>query len=1113
MKFPNPDIESTIIVQPLGTYSKFKKHIIIICLIFFLTGCSFNLDSLHSISVNQSFCITNSELLNIKKIDDCHFRAYEGQKISFNQDSNLVVFKLTGINSTNMKQSVLVVDYKYFQKVSYITKDSSSVIRTNESMFRKVATKNRLFSSEHFVFDFDIPAKEHYVLIKNNLEVAALIKLVNKDEYIVFDRSVSAFFTILYTSMFGLFLVNFIFYLYIKNKTHLYYSIFILSALNTIFWFESWYIDFGLYSISEFIQPISQYSFLISNALLYLFLYHFLGLNTNKKLEERIVYWLFMHVVMQLILLLLFDLGSYQYGIYLLSLWNNFTVQIANIIILGVAWRIYKTGNRQAGFLLISWSLFIIFSSMRLYFVLNPAPNQFWMQHAHEVGILVDALVLALALADQSLIYKKSSEIAQTKYLKTNRALLGETLINNFLHQIKDEILQKKDIRGYVFEIEHKFAQMIVKYVPMQSVERISVFENRLESTTIFSSNDDYRLKKYVQQNSNSFCQKCYEQRVFQQVDTLNKSTCQFILIPLIKAYQNKKYDHECLFIQMQKNNFLEAGEVDDLVAFIDNSLQALIDSNELKDITNHAQDVMTISKEKEKAMRLKDRFFANVSHEFRTPLSLTIAPLKDLNKQKEFLNTSGRYLVETALTNAKDLLRLVDNVLDIQKLETNIFPLQVSNVNLNKIIYAEIKRLKNWALDKSQDLKFEKDFDEDVFIYCDQMEVGKIISNLISNAIKYSGENSSIILSIVSQEAWTKIVIADNGRGIEKEIQERLFDRFYQGQSFQHVLEAGSGIGLSFIKDIMELHCGYVTLDSKLGEGSTFTLWFKKGFEHFDYDDLIRAQDKDKFKLQKINEQSNKVHKNISTKPSSDTTTILIVEDNSELRKYLNFKLADEFKIIQAEDGKHGLQQAQKHLPDLIVSDVMMPEMDGIEMVNTIRKDKMLETIPIIMLTAKSQKADTIEGLKSGADDYISKPFDFDELHARIERLLEARKTIRNQIKHMYKDRAGVIKSTFQEKLDKLILENITRIDLNVDFLAEKLFMNRSSLYRKIKKEFNITPIAYIRKIKMNCAMGLLKDKKITVSETAYACGYESLSYFSKQFKKTYGKSPSDVL
>ncbi len=1090
------------------------RTIAVIVLIQLLTGCSFDLNSLHSIKFKQSYCLINSDSLNLETLDSCEFKPYENQQIDFSEAHDLAVFKLSEFkNLDSINVPVVVVDFKYFQKVSYFSKDASGAISTNETMYRKEVTKNRIFSSEHFVFDFDRLAQQHYVVIKINFKVAALIKLVDKKEYIRFDRNTIIFFTILYTSMFGLFLVNFIFFLYIRNKTYLYYSLFILSALNTFFWFEGRYIDFKLYTISGFLQNINQYSYLVSNAILYLFIYRFLKLDFRKSLEAKIVYWLIMHVVIQSILFVFVDAIGYQKGVDLLIDWNNFTVQIANMSILWIAWTVYKKGNRQAGFLLISWSLFIALSSLRLYFVLNPGPNMFWYQHSYEIGVLVDAFVLAVGLADQSMVYKKSSEISRMKYLKANRALLGETLINNFLHEIKDEILKKKDVQGYVFEIEKKFAQMIIKYAPMQCVKRISVQNNQLECTTIHESNNCFTVQQYLHDNNEKLAQQCYQQKLFHTIQTVEGEEFQFVLIPLIETYQNKKFDHECLLIQIQKENFLRVDEIHDLVAFIDNSLQALIDSNELKAISKHAQDVMSLSREKEKAMKLKDRFFANVSHEFRTPLSLTIAPLKDLYKQKEFLNTSGRYLVDTALTNAQDLLRLVDNVLDIQKLETNIFPLQVSKVNLNKLMYTEIKRLMNWALDKNQNLRFNKSTQEDVFIYCDGKEVKKIISNLISNAIKYCGDNVNITLSIEFDGSWIKVLVADDGRGIEEEIQEKLFDRYYQGQSFQHALEAGSGIGLSFVKDIMKLHSGYVTLDSQLGEGSTFTLWFKQGFEHFDYDDFIEAHDKDSFKKKEEKEEVKIAVKTTKTKANNDATTLLIVEDNSELRKYLTYKFADKYKIIDAKNGEIGLQQAKKYLPDLIVSDVMMPVMDGIEMVNLIRKDKMLEAIPIVMLTAKTEKSDTILGLNTGADDYISKPFDFDELDARINRLIEARKTIRKQIKHKYKDDAKVVKSSFQEKLDEMIILNISHVNLNVDFLAEKLFINRTSLYRKIKKEFNMTPIAYIRKIKMQYALDLLKDKKITVSETAYACGFESLSYFSKQFKKTYGKSPSDVL
>ncbi|HHL32007.1 MAG TPA: response regulator transcription factor, partial [Oceanospirillales bacterium] len=278
------------------------------------------------------------------------------------------------------------------------------------------------------------------------------------------------------------------------------------------------------------------------------------------------------------------------------------------------------------------------------------------------------------------------------------------------------------------------------------------------------------------------------------------------------------------------------------------------------------------------------------------------------------------------------------------------------------------------------------------------------------------------------------------------------------------------------------------------------------------DYDEISGSKEKSVLQEQAGSDYE-KVMKSDEITEDKDMTTLLIVEDNSELRKFLAYKFNKFYKVIEANNGKNGLNKARIFLPDLIITDVMMPEMDGIEMVRRLRNLKDLTTVPIIMLTAKSANVDTIEGLQTGADDYITKPFDFEELLARVDRLIASRKAIKDETQHLISAPIENIKSVFQEKLDEAIVANIADKKLNVEKLAKILFIDRSTLYRKIKNKLEMSPIAYIRKVRMEFALNLLKNKKLTVSETAYACGFDSLSYFSKQFKKTHGTSPSDVL
>ncbi len=888
-----------------------------------------------------------------------------------------------------------------------------------------------------------------------------------------------------------------------------------LSGLMTFYWQESRMIDLPSLYFPVFGENTGLFVFITSNLFLYLFFYSFLKLNYKKQFFGKLVFGWILYL-MAMIVIIVFS-HFLQLNLDYMSYLYNSTVYIGSLMVLIVAYREYKKGNRQAGFLLVAWIVFLVFSSFRLAYAFNIQPNQFWMQHSYEIGMAAVAFILALGLADQALGYKKSRDKVQDSFDKAQKALFAESLVGNFLHEIKEEIFKETKVQSFIKHIESYFAQMILKYAPIENVTKLSLDADLCHKSILVQQSDiyhaddffeNYKVEIFQACDSNQSLVKMFKAEQLKKNSTLRK--VQIIVIPVLLDYNFDKSDNECLILEVTEGKKLDSDEIRDLKTFIDKAIKALMESQQLQQITKHAKNIISQADKKDKVMRLKDRFFANVSHEFRTPLTLTIAPLKDLHAQRQFLNTSGRYLVDTALSNAQDLMHLVDKILDIQKLEAHTFPLRVTKVNLNKLIYSVIKKLINWSLDHFQTLIFEKNVDQDVFVYCDKREVEKVITNLVSNAIKYSGKNSKIIVSLLEDNNWVKIKISDDGVGIGEDIQEQIFERYFQGNSPEHLSEAGTGIGLSYVKDVMDLHHGKVTLSSNPSQGSVFTLWFKQDFKHFDYDELRDSEEKSI--LQKNNSELISIEEAKSEAHNIDKTTILIVEDNPELIKFLVFKFKDYYKVLEAENGLVGLDMAIKHLPDLIISDVMMPEMDGMELLSHLRKNKELKTVPIVLLTAMSANVDAIEGLGTGADDYVTKPFDFDELKARVDRLITSRKAIRDE-SLLLQTKQTNNKSSFQEKLDETIHDNISDSNLNVEMLAELMYLDRSGLYRKIKAEMSMTPIAYIRKVRMEFAMELLANKKLTVSETAYACGFDSLSYFSKQFKKTYGTSPSDVL
>ncbi len=530
--------------------------------------------------------------------------------------------------------------------------------------------------------------------------------------------------------------------------------------------------------------------------------------------------------------------------------------------------------------------------------------------------------------------------------------------------------------------------------------------------------------------------------------------------------------------------------------------------------VKQRTADVQEKANQLKQQQKLKDRFFTNVSHEFRTPLTLTIAPLESAISDHPEMDKSLLHPIKTALRNSKKMLSLVGEVLDINRLESGRFPLHVAQYNLSDLIITTVNRLKPWAKQHNQRLVVNN-VEEPHLAYYDLDQIEKCLSNLISNAIKYSGENTRIEVSVISKNGETGVSVKDNGKGISKEFEDKIFQRFTQDESSEQITEPGTGIGLALVKELMELHHGRVELINVPNKGCQFITWLQNGQQHFQESQLIEPIERQS----KTNDENSITIANPQIKTSNkhkskDQTTILVVDDNQELREFITTRLSSYYKIIQASNGKEGYDIAQVRLPDLIISDVMMPIMDGLKMTEKLRNSQQTKIIPIILLTAKSSKRDTVTGLQSGADDYLTKPFDTSELIVRANGLICKRKLIRETIQSELSQQVTHLDNTskFIDKLRAEILSQLSEPSLSVESLAMKLAMSRSSLNRKCKGEIDVTVKQYITDIRMQHALNLLKLKQYTISEIAYGTGYDSLSYFSRIFKKYYNKTPSEV-
>ena len=528
--------------------------------------------------------------------------------------------------------------------------------------------------------------------------------------------------------------------------------------------------------------------------------------------------------------------------------------------------------------------------------------------------------------------------------------------------------------------------------------------------------------------------------------------------------------------------------------------------------VAERTRDVERQAAQLREQQTLKDRFFGNVSHEFRTPLTLTIGPLETLvSEHEKQLSAPVVQLANTALNNARRMLALVGQVLDLNRLEAGKLPLRVGRYDLAALVLRIEERFRPWADEHGHTL-VSSGCDEPVERWFDEDQIDRCVSNLVSNAIKYSGDGSRIELSLILRDDQTGVEVCDNGVGIAKVAQAKVFERFVQGEASEQVTTPGTGIGLALVKEVIELHGGRVTLESDAGQGSRFTLWLRDGDDHFRDEQRVEPI----YAVPRVADAEQEHTE--PAKHSDDQTTLLIVDDNRELLNFISLRLSATYRILQASNGQAGFDTACRELPDLIISDVMMPVMTGLEMVRKLKDTPATHTIPVILLTAKATKRETVEGFAHGADDYLTKPFDTSELIVRVNAQITARKAIRDTLMREARAQSQIganesARPDFEARFNAAIDAHIGDTDLNVRALARHLHMSTDTLTRRCKKALGKTPLEALTQARLDRATSLLKAGELTVSEVGYSVGFESLAYFSRRYKKFTGVNPSDVL
>ena len=519
---------------------------------------------------------------------------------------------------------------------------------------------------------------------------------------------------------------------------------------------------------------------------------------------------------------------------------------------------------------------------------------------------------------------------------------------------------------------------------------------------------------------------------------------------------------------------------------------------------------------------QLKSHFFANISHEFRTPLTLILGLLQKFENKSADKNDLEDYGVMKR--NAVRLLQLINQLLELSKIEAGKSKLAASENDIVKFIkrifvsfasYAEQKKIKLLFNSKT----INEVTDEELNVFLDKDKFEKIISNLISNAVKYTPDGNEIEIRILTQNNFAEVKVINTGVTISQADLAHLFDRYYKIDRTESNVIDGTGIGLALVKELVEMHKGTISVSSEY-DVTEFTVKIPLGKDHLKADEIIMDAGKEE-EVEHLKFLESEVAEELSlTDFRSDVNNqndiILVVEDHSDLRKYIKENLTDTYQVIEAPDGKAGLIKATDIIPDLIISDVMMPEMDGYTFCKKIKSNEKTNHIPVILLTAKASTEDKLEGLELGADDYLIKPFNPDELKLRVRNLIKIREQLRQKFttEMILKPAEVVVPSAqvqFMEKLKNIIENNLEDESFGVDKLSDEMGMSRSQLHRKLKAITNQSTTEFIRNLRLHRAAQLILQDAGSMSEIAYKVGFNSQAYFNKSFQELFGSSPTE--
>ena len=520
-------------------------------------------------------------------------------------------------------------------------------------------------------------------------------------------------------------------------------------------------------------------------------------------------------------------------------------------------------------------------------------------------------------------------------------------------------------------------------------------------------------------------------------------------------------------------------------------------------------RSIVTRHRIEEETITAKLQFFTNISHELRTPLTLIADPVDYIIRDSN-LNAQQRDMLQIVQRNVAVLTRLVSEILDFRKVQNGKMKLHLSDFDLIECMQQWIGLFTVSAQKKNINLQLEAP--KTIPMRADHDKLERICYNLLTNAMKYTPNGGKITFAATVEGDKVKIEVSDNGIGIAADEQAYIFNRFYQAKNAGQ----GTGIGLALVKAFTDLHHGEATVESKEGEGSRFTIVLplsqagelSTSKSQQPYSSVVEISS-----TEEVPNQARHID-DLVLPDEAARPEVLIIDDNSDIRSYLRRALSSTYKVSEAVDGKSGLEMARRIVPDLVISDIMMPVMDGLEFCSQLKQDKAISHIPVILLTARSLDEQRAEGYKHGADAYIAKPFSLELLLSRIDNLIESRKKLSQMFSDtdengVYEKLSNETDKSFVTQLRKIIQENLGNSEFNVERIGDEIGLSRVQLYRKVKALTGHSPVEMLRKARLMRARHLLRTTEKSVSEVAYAVGFSTPSYFSKCYKDEFGESP----